>query len=133
MKWWIAMLLAAVLTVIFGLPFREYETGQLLPIKTLQAETTPNGVHIVSEVAQGEGETWLAAVADLRKNAAGDVFFDTAEQIVLTDLDLAYAAAQSGLLRPSAQVYIVAQLTEPEGLNAYLSAHPSDLQIKDFS
>ncbi len=133
MKGWITILIAVVLTVVFGLPFREYETQQLLPIKTLQAEYTPDGVRIVSEVAHGEGATWTEAVADLRKNAAGDVFFDTAEQVVLTDLNLAYAAAQSGILRPSAQVYIFEELTDPEGLNAYLTAHPSDLQISDFS
>ena len=126
MKW--AILAAFALTVYFGLPFREYETGQLLPIKTLCAEYD-GGVHIVSEVAQGWGETWQEAVENLRNNASGDVFFDTAEHLVVTDLKLAADAKVD--LRASAQVYIVSKLPPMEGLHDYLKAHPSENTLED--
>ncbi len=133
MKWWHCILLGVVLTLIFGLPFREYQTQQLLPIKTVQAERTAEGIHIVSEVGEGIGATWNDAVEDLRENAAGDVFFDTAEQAVFSDQALAQEAADSGILRPAAQVYFAKELLEPETLNAYLTAHPSDRKISDYS
>lgn len=132
MKWWHGALLAAVLTIFFRLPFREYRTQALLPIKVLQAERTENGVHIVSEVGEGTGATWIEAIDNLRQNAAGDVFFDTAEQAVFTDAKLAREAARSGILRPAAQVYLVETLFEREDLNAYLNAHPSNVQISDL-
>lgn len=132
MKWWLALLTAIVLTLIFGLPFREYETQQLLPIKTLQAEYTENGIHIASDVGEGKGESWQSAVEDLRKNASGDVFFDTAEQLAVTDRLLALEAAHSGELRPSAQVYLVSELAPMKGLYEFLKAHPSDWQISDY-
>lgn len=132
MKWYLTLLTAVILTVIFGLPFREYKTQQLLPIKTVQAERTAQGVHIVTEVAEGLGETWTAAVADLRQNASGDVFFDTAEQVVLTEESLAVEIAQSGILRPAAQVYFAEALADHEGLHAYLTAHPSEKKISDY-
>ncbi|MBE6984531.1 MAG: hypothetical protein E7434_02740 [Ruminococcaceae bacterium] len=132
MKWWLALLMAIVLTLIFGLPFREYETQQLLPIKTLQAEYTQNGIHIVSNVGEGKGESWQAAVEDLRKNASGDVFFDTAEQLAVTDRRIAFEAANSHELRPSAQVYLMSELAPMEGLYEFLKAHPSEEQISDY-
>ena len=128
MKW--AILTAVVLTVIFGLPFREYETQQLLPIKTLCAEYADGEVHIVSEVGEGRGSTWQAAVEDLKLHAAGDVFFDTAEQIVVTHRELALAAKDD--LRPSAQVYFVKKLPEIDDLYAYLKAHPSGRTMEDL-
>ena len=131
MKLYALIALAVILTLLLGLPFREYRTQQLLPIKTLQAEHTDGGISIVTEVGSGQGADWSAAVEDLRKNASGDVFFDTAEQLVVTDYAIAVAAAQSGDLRPSAQVYLTEELLPTEGLYAYLKAHPSELRIKE--
>ena len=126
MKW--AILTALALTLYFGLPFREYETGQLLPIKTVCAEFN-GGVHIVSEVAHGWGATWNEAVEDLRANASGDVLFDTAEHLVVTDVRLAQDAKAD--LRTSAQVYLVSELPPIDGLHAYLKAHPSENTLED--
>lgn len=131
MKWGYA-LAAAVLTCVFGLPFSEYDTASLLPIKTVQAARTKEGVTLVSEVGQGVGESWSEAVADLRKNASGEVFFDTAEQIVFCSRSLVDEALESGELRPSAQVYFAAKLQEQEGLHEYLSAHESSLTLADL-
>lgn len=131
MKWCYA-LAAIVLTCVFGLPFSEYDTASLLPIKTIQAARTRDGVTIVSEVGQGVGETWSDAVSDLRENAPGEVFFETAEQVIFCSRTLASEAVESGDLRPSAQVYFARKLCEPEGLNAYLSAHVSNLTVADL-
>lgn len=131
MKWGYA-LAAVVLTCVFGLPFDEYDTASLLPIKTVQAARTREGVTLVSEVGQGVGKTWREAVADLRENASGEVFFDTAEQVIFCSRSLVKEAVESGELRPSAQVYFARKLREPEGLNEYLSAHESDLTVADL-
>lgn len=131
MKWGYA-LAAVVLTCVFGLPFSEYDTASLLPIKTVQAARTADGVTLVSEVGQGVGASWSEAVADLRENASGEVFFDTAEQIVFCSRSLVDEALESGELRPSAQVYFARKLRRPEGLHEYLSAHESDLTVADL-
>ena len=62
---WLYLVLAVALTCVFGLPFREYDTARLLPIRTLQAAVTEQGVKLVSEVGEGEGITWETAVQDL--------------------------------------------------------------------
>ncbi len=132
MRFWHCALAAALLTAAFGLPFREYPTQRLLPIRTLQAQRTPDGVYLRSEAGEGEGATWDEAVAALRKNAGGEVFFETTEHIVFSDADLARDAAASGILRPAAQVHFSEKLREAETANDYFSAHPSELRLSDF-
>ena len=132
MKWHQALLLAVLLTLLLGLPFREYDTKKLLPMKTLQAERRDGKIHLVSEAGEGCGKTWEQAVEQLERQAPGEVFFDTAEQAVFTDDILAREAAESGLLRPSAQVYFAEELRDPAGLYEALSAHPSGLKISDL-
>ena len=129
---WLYLITAAVLTLVFGLPFREYDTAQLLPLLTVQAARTDNGVTLVSEVGKGEGTTWDEAVENLRQNASGEVFFDTAEQIVFCDRSLVSEALESNILRPAAQVYFSDALQDPEGLHEYLSAHESPITVADL-
>lgn len=134
MKWTCTALAAAILTLLLGLPFREYDTAKLLPVRTLQIEQTGAGVHIVSEVGEGTGQTWREAVRALREGAPGDVFFETAEQVVFCGRaeSIAETVAESEELRPAAQVYYAAELSDPEGLNAYLGAHESPITIADL-
>lgn len=132
MKWLPAILLAAALTVLFGLPFREYDTAQLLPIRTLQVEKTEAGLHILSDAGEGTGKTWADAVENLRQNASGDVFFDTAERIVFCRGVSPRAAVESGDLRPAAQVYFAAEPYEEENFNDYFAAHPSSLSVAEL-
>ena len=130
MKWQYP-LAAVALTAAFGLPFREYDTGKLLPVRAVQAAKTARGVRIVTEIGAAEGATWTEAVAALREGASGDVFFDTAEQLVVCDPSLLPEILESGDLRPSAQIYEADELTDPDGLNEYLSAHESDRTVAD--
>lgn len=121
--------IALILTLLFGLPFREHDTAKLLPIQSLQAEVREGRVHLRSEAGEGAGESFLQAVEDLRQNAAGDVFFDTTEHLLLCNAELLPQILESGLLRPAAQVYYVTELQEQEGLSDYLSAHSSQLTL----
>ena len=129
---WLYLITAVILTFVFGLPFREYDTGRLLPLLTVQAARTDSGVTLVSEVGTGEGKTWEEAVEDLRRNASGEVFFDTAEQVIFCDRTLIPDALESDVFRPAAQVYFSDTLQDPEGLHEYLSAHESHITVADL-
>ena len=131
MKWF--LLTAAVLTCVFGLPFRDYDTAKLLPIRCIQARREDGQILLLSEAGEGRGKTWQEAVENLRQNASGEVFFDTAEQVIFSDEALAHEAADSKILRPAAEVYFAQNFTDPEELHKYLSAHPSGQKISDFS
>ena len=86
---------------------------------------------IVTEAGEGSGATWDDAVAALRMAAPGEVYFDTAGQVVLcgkTDR-LVNELLESGILRPAAQVRRSGGLTDPEGLSDLLEAHASPVTV----
>lgn len=120
---------ALVLTLLFGLPFRTVDAQRLLPLLTIQVAREDGAVRLRSEAGEGVGADWGAAVADLRAQASGEVFFDTAEHIVVCDRDLLPQLLRSGVLRPAAQVYFADAFRDVEGLEAYLSAHPSGVTV----
>ena len=127
MKGWIIGGLALV--ALLGLPFQKYETEKLLPILCLQAQRQGNEIRILSEAGEGCGTTWEAAVRDLRQKAPGEVFFDTAEQAVFSDPELAIEAAESGDLRPAAEVFYRLGFEDPAVLYEYYSQHGSNLTV----
>ncbi|MBR6825239.1 MAG: hypothetical protein IKM59_01695 [Oscillospiraceae bacterium] len=129
MKWIAA---AVALILLYGLPFHRYDTAKLLPIRCVQAQREGGRIHILSEAGEGYGATWQEAVEDLRRNAPGEVFFDTAEQGVFSDEALARQAAESGDLRPGAEVFFRGALEDPGELYAYLSQHGSNKKIRDY-
>ena len=123
---------AVVLLLVFGLPFRPYDTEKLLPIRCVQAQRESDRIHILSEAGEGFGTSWKEAVEDLRNKAPGEVFFDTAEQAVFSDMALAREAAESGELRPAAEVFFRKTMEDPAQLYAYYSQHGSALKISDL-
>ncbi len=131
MKCWI--LAALILVLFYGNPFQKYDTEKLLPIRCVQAYRQGSQIHIISEAGEGYGSSWEEAVEDLRSNASGEVFFDTAEQAVFSDPLLAMEAAMSGDLRPAAEVFFRKEAEDPETLHAYLSQHGSKLKIADIT
>lgn len=130
MKGWIVA--GSLLLLLFGLPFQKYDTEKLLPILCVQAQREGGVIHILSEAGEGYGKTWALAVKDLEERASGEVFFHTAEQAVFSDEALAYEAAQSGDLRPGAEVFYRKGLEDPEKLHSYYNQHGSDLKIGDL-
>ena len=124
--------------LLFAMPMRKYDTATLLPIVCLQAQRIRGEIYILTEVGRGVGDTWMEAVEDLRNNAPGELFFDTAEQAVFSDPVLAREAANSGLLRPGAEAFLARGFRDPEELHAYLKQHGTgrkiaDLQTKELS
>ncbi len=134
MKWSYTLLLAGALVVLFGLPFRGHNTASLLPVRTIVVERVGADLRLTTEAGTGTGRTWKQAVRNLRSRASGEVFLETAEQAVFCGRAAAAAqtAAESGDLRPAAQVYFSRCTPEFEGLHAFLSAHETKLTVADL-
>ena len=130
MKW--ALLAAAALVCAYGLPYREYETAQLLPIQCLQAQRQGSEIVLRWEDGEARGRDWESAVDELRRKAKGELLFDTASELVVSDGALAREAAESGELRPGAQIYFAKEFADPKELHAYLTAHPGKRTLSDY-
>ena len=130
MKQW--LMVATTLILLWALPFPKYDTEKLLPIGCVQGQREGSKIHILSEAGEGYGASWKEAVENLRENASGEVFFDTAEQAVFSDMALAIEAANSGELRPAAEVFFRKGMADPEILYAFYDQHGSNLKISDL-
>ncbi len=131
MKLLLIIVLVIALVLVIGRPFREFDPSTLLPVKSLQIESFGDVVRVVTEFGEGIGRSWKEAIAYLREQAAGEVYLDTAEQVVFCDKNLTVSPElldeilESGDLRPAAQVYVCESVRDPETLNALLNAHES--------
>ncbi len=81
MKW--TLLAAAALVLCCGLPFRTHETRTLLPVQTVQAEWTESRRAHRHGGGRGQRRNVGRRRAALRMAAPGEVYFDTAGQVVL--------------------------------------------------
>lgn len=123
---------ALALLMLFGLPFRPYDTRTLLPVETVQLAAAEEGVVLVTEAGTGRGTDLAAAVADLRQRATGRVFFDTAEALILCAGVNAEEIVHSGLLRPGVAVYRAAEVQKVEGLAAWVAVNKSDCTVAEL-
>lgn len=131
----IFLLLAAVLAAMGLLPFRAVDAAKLLPVKTVIV--TKTGDEYVVDIGAGVravGRTLREALDRLREEVTGEVFFPTAEQVIITEPadEALEAVAEETQFRPAAGIY---QTPDPapdaKALGAYLDAHASDLTILD--
>ena len=130
MKW--ALCVAVGLILFYGLPYREYETAQLLPIQCLQAQRQGGEIVLRWEEGEAVGQDWQSAVDALRRKAKGELLFDTASRLVVSDEALAREIGESGIMRPGAQVFFATELSDAEELLAYLTAHPTQRTLTDY-
>lgn len=130
MKW--VLCVAVGLILFYGLPYREYETARLLPIQCLQAQRRDGEIVLRWEEDEAVGQDWQSAVETLRRKAKGELLFDTASELVVSDEALAREVAESGILRPGAQVFFASELVDGRELHAYLAAHPTQRTLADY-
>lgn len=129
-------LLTAVLLAAAVLPDRGTDAAQLLPVQVLLVERAEDGTLAISCDAQlcGRGADLDAALEDLRAGAPGQLFLQTAGQVIFTRQALSALpqAAQCGQLRPGAQVFVLAgQTPDLEDAAAFLQAHPGGVTLGD--
>lgn len=124
-----ALVAMAALLLLFGLPFRAWKTGALLPVQTVQVQRQADGIHILTEAGEATGADLRAAVQALCAAAPGQVFVETAQYLVLCGGVRGAEVAASGLLRPNVQVYRAQGFRDPELLRPWLAAHESGVTL----
>jgi arylamine N-acetyltransferase len=128
--------LALVLLFLAGLgvlPFKGREAADLLPVKTVVV--TRSGRTYTVDVGAGVkavGRTLAEALRRLREEVTGEVFFGTAEQVVIADEseEAAEAVTEQEEFRPAAGIYRTTEADpDAEALGDYLSTHSSNTTI----
>lgn len=124
--------LAAALRISGLLPFESGDVASLVPVETLVVSLDGETVTVSGGECVGTGETWEAALADLRLGAEGTLFLGTAEQIVLCGdgRTLLEKIAAGNDLRPAAVVVWSEEIVDGTDATKYLSAHDAGVTLR---
>lgn len=125
MKHWMAYLGAAVLIIGLGwLPFSGTDVGQLQPLEVLYVSRQDGRICLESDTGDsGWGTTLADAFADLRETAAGEIFLDTADYVLLGSGTENLTEGLWQQLRPGCQICRVLGEPELQETARFLSAH----------
>lgn len=133
------MRIAVILYVLFLIaavcvyhPAAAAELDRLIPVETLWI-TEKNGLLTVEgSGVKGTGQSWEAAVEDLKASAEGVVFLETVERIVVSAEAAGHLNALYGdeKLRPSVQLYLLAGEAS-DALDRFAAAHESDATVEN--
>ena len=121
-KWGIFL----VLLTLWLLPGQGKDAAGLIPVEVLRVAIQNGQVQIETDTGQtGIGADWTEAVQDLRAGAAGEVFLDTADVLLVGPGAENILNQLEGDIRPGCGVYRYNGEDVTEETAAYLRAHPS--------
>lgn len=125
MKHWVIYLAAAVIVIVLGwLPFPVSDVGDLQPLEVLYVFRQNDGLCLASDTGdRGRGATMEAAFQDLREGAAGEIFMDTADYVLLGFGTEDQVQTLWQELRPGCQVCRVSGEPDLEQAADFLSTH----------
>ena len=121
-KWGIFL----VLLTLWLLPGQGKDAAGLIPVEVVRVAIQNGQVQIKTDTGQtGIGADWTEAVQDLRAGAAGEVFLDTADVLLVGPGAENILNQLEGDIRPGCGVYRYNGEDVTEETAAYLRAHPS--------
>lgn len=108
------------------------DIGKLEPARVIMVEEKAGTVSVSTDLGQqGRGRTLTEAVADMKAGAAGEVFLDTAEYLLVAPSAVGRLEETFELLRNSCQVSIVNGVDDPAAAGEYLAAHKPGVTLGD--
>lgn len=134
MKRWIIGILTVA--AVWGLPKLSHpaaDIGKLKPVEVIQIIVVEESVTIRTDSGDyGTGENLTAALEKLRESADGEVFLDTADQLILTGNPTGEWQSIFEMLRPSSGVCVAGAETDLEQAAKYLAMHPPKVTLRDL-
>ena len=120
-----ALLLTAA-GLLFALPYKSRDVGELLPVETALFSVEGQTVTVETDLGlTGRGTDLESAVADLKARASGSLFLDTANFVLLRPSALALLPEleRADFLRDSCTLCLAAGEADLSGVGSYLRAH----------
>ena len=127
-------LLLATVGLLFALPYKSRDVGQLLPVETALFSMENQTVTLETDLGlTGRGDTLEEAVADLKAQATGSLFLDTGGFVLLRPSALALLPEleKADFLRDSCTLCLVAGDLDLTRAGAYLQAHKPGSNLGD--
>lgn len=128
-KWLIPAAVLAAVAVFSRLPHPARDIADLKPVRAIYIHMEGRNFHVQTDTGDsGTGPDLAEACADLRAEADGEIFLDTAEFLIL-DPEVSITGEIFALLRPDCRVTFTDAPPDLEKAAAYLSQHPPKLTL----
>lgn len=133
-RWWIYIILYALVGV-FGLsPFSGTDIAKLSPVEAVWLEERDGYVRIETDSKEvGVGKTLSEALDNMKLTASGTVFLDTADYVIVKRGSEDLLLQVTDILRPSCSVCIADAMPDMEKAAEYLGVHEPTVKLKDIS
>lgn len=129
---WI-LAIGGILLYLGLLPFRASDVSKLLPIETVLISRDGTQYRVdVGEGVRAFGKTVGEALDALKERLTGEAFFQTAEQIVVSEdaADVLPEVTQESRFRPAAGLYLTPDARlDAKAVSAYLQTRRSPLTL----
>lgn len=103
------------------------------PVGLLLVEETRGGIGIRTDAGQcGWGVDLSGAIRDMEATAAGQVFLDTAENLLVSPEAARWLPELADRLHASCQLCLAEGVTDPGAATAYLAVHESEVTLGDW-
>lgn len=115
------------------MPVRGTDVGKLIPVELLRIDKEEESVIIMTDLGvSGTGATVEAAIENLKLTAAGVIFLDTADYLIIDDGARQEGTALEEHLNPSVRVCISDGEIDMEMAAAYLDTHEPKTKLRDY-
>ncbi len=129
----ILWLLALMLTAAYGSGlFEASDVAKLQPVELIRISWLGNDILVEMDTGeQGHGATLAEAFADLKEKTTGDIFLDTADQVLLTRETEELIPELLEFLRPACRVCLEDGSADLEKAAAFLDTHQPEITLMD--
>lgn len=128
-KWLIPAAVLAAVAVFSRLPHPARDIAALKPVRAVYIHMEGRNFHVQTDTGDsGTGPDLAKACADLRAEADGEIFLDTAEFLIL-DPGVPITGEIFDLLRPDCRVTFADAAPDLEKAAAYLAQHSPILTL----
>lgn len=134
MKRWLCCIAAIILAAILGgMPFGGTDVAKLQPVELIRVSKFRERILVETDTGdRGIGSDLAGAFADLKQTTGGQVFLDTAENLLLSHEAENLLPELTEFLRPACNVCLEQGQVDLEEAATFLSAHEPAMTLLDY-
>ena len=127
------MLYILLLSALFLYPVQGEDVGKLIPVELVHLSRDGDQIIIATDTeAAGSGQTVDAALENLKATAAGIVFLDTADYLLIDESAASEVVALKKHLKASVRVCELAGDLELKEAAVYLAVHGPETKLREY-
>lgn len=132
-KWLLYAALIGAVALLAAKPSAGTDIGMLQPVQVVCLSRTGDDVSVQTDTGDwGTGKNLRAAVEHMKAGAAGEVFLDTADHLLLSPDCQDLLSEADGLLRPSCTVCYMEGQPDLERIGQFLRHHTPAITLMGY-